>query len=149
MSIQVLDFAWMCIFSSLGHILRTGMAILCLTFWGMTEFFLSGCPTIHSLSFSLFFLSFFFFLQHWVFIAMWGLLYSQHEFSCLIAWGILVSWPGIKPVSPALEGRWILNHWTTRKTSPLYMAFSPAVYKGSIFHTSSPTLAFFFPSKRL
>ena len=27
--------------------------------------------------------------------------------------GILVPWPGIKPMSPAL-GAWSLNHWTTR-----------------------------------
>ena len=31
-----------------------------------------------------------------------------------VACGILVPWPGIKPVSPALEA-WSLNHWTARE----------------------------------
>ena len=35
---------------------------------------------------------------------------------CPMACGILVSWLGTEPMSPAL-GRQILNHWTTRKVS--------------------------------
>ena len=34
--------------------------------------------------------------------------------SCSTACGILVSRPGIKPASPALE-TWSLNHWATKK----------------------------------
>ena len=33
---------------------------------------------------------------------------------CPTACGILVSWPGTEPVSPALEA-WSLNHWTARE----------------------------------
>ena len=43
-----------------------------------------------------------------------------HGLSCPVACGILVPQPGIEPASPALIGRWILNHWTTREV-PGYM----------------------------
>ena len=33
---------------------------------------------------------------------------------CCMAYGILVSWPGIKPLPPAVEAR-NLNHWTARE----------------------------------
>ena len=36
-------------------------------------------------------------------------------FCCSTAFGILVPGPGIKPTSPALEDRLILNHWTTKE----------------------------------
>ena len=35
--------------------------------------------------------------------------------SCPVTHRILVPRPGIEPESPALEGEWILNHWTTRE----------------------------------
>ena len=41
-----------------------------------------------------------------------GLSSWVHRLSCSVSCGILVSWPRIKPTSPA---RWILNHWTTRE----------------------------------
>ena len=33
---------------------------------------------------------------------------------CHTTYGILVPWPGIKPLPPAVEA-WSLNHWTTRE----------------------------------
>ena len=38
---------------------------------------------------------------------------------CCIAHGILVPWPGIKPVSPTL-GVQSLNHWTTREVLDMF-----------------------------
>ena len=43
---------------------------------------------------------------------------AVHGLSCPVACGILASWPGIKPVSFALEGIF-LNHWTTREVPQL------------------------------
>ena len=36
-----------------------------------------------------------------------GLVAAARRLSCPVACGILVPWPGIKPVSPALEGRFL------------------------------------------
>ena len=41
-------------------------------------------------------------------------LFSFIFWLCSAAWGILVPWPGIKPIAPAVEA-WSLNHWTTRE----------------------------------
>ena len=49
-------------------------------------------------------------------------------FSCTVVCGILVPWPGIRPVPPALEA-WSLNHWTAREV-PVYMYF----YKCKIYN---------------
>ena len=38
---------------------------------------------------------------------------------CSMTCGILVPWPGIKPVPLALEV-WILNHWTTKEITGYY-----------------------------
>ena len=40
----------------------------------------------------------------------------------LSAWGILVPWPGIEPVPPAVEA-WSLNHWTTREVPAIFDLF--------------------------
>ena len=39
----------------------------------------------------------------------------QDRFSCPKECGILLPWPGIEPVSPALQGRLLINHWPTRE----------------------------------
>ena len=35
-------------------------------------------------------------------------------FTVQLCWGILIPWPGIEPVSPAVEA-WSHNHWTSRE----------------------------------
>ena len=35
------------------------------------------------------------------------------------AWGISVPWPGIEPMTPALEA-WSLNHWTPREVPTVF-----------------------------
>ena len=45
------------------------------------------------------------------------LLFSNFPESNSLACGILVPWPGIKPMTPAVEAR-SLNHWTIRKFPP-------------------------------
>lgn len=49
---------------------------------------------------------------------------------CLATWpsGIVVLWPGIKPVLPAL-GVWSINHWTAREV-PLQTYWSEHFYSG-------------------
>ena len=52
------------------------------------------------------------FCLHWVFIEVYGLLYSCGSWaynSCPVACGILVPRPGIEPTSPALEGRFLIT----------------------------------------
>ena len=39
------------------------------------------------------------------------------------ACGILVPWPGIEPVPPAVKA-WSLNHWTAREV-PVYLVLNP------------------------
>ena len=51
---------------------------------------------------------------------------------CRAAWGILVPWPGIKLVPPALEG-WNLNHWIAREVSKYATTSVPF----SAFYTST------------
>ena len=46
------------------------------------------------------------FLMLFIYLSFWP---------CCAECGILVPWPGIKPMSPALEA-WSLNHWTARKS---------------------------------
>ena len=45
-----------------------------------------------------------------------------HGLHCPVTCGILVSWPGIKPASPALEAQ-SLNLWTTRRVLLWHYAF--------------------------
>ena len=45
---------------------------------------------------------------------------------CQAVCGILVPWPGIKPIPPVVEA-WNLNYWTTRGV-PNYLPFSPLQY---------------------
>lgn len=49
---------------------------------------------------------------------------------CLATWpsGIVVLWPGIEPMPPAL-GVWSINHWTARKV-PLQTIWSEHFYSG-------------------
>ena len=64
-------------------------------------------------SLSLLFFFFFFFCLHWVFIVKRRLsLVSVCQGSCPMACGILVPQPGIEPVSPALEGRFLTTGLT-------------------------------------
>ena len=63
------------------------------------------------------FLFVFLFLFVWVFFRL-----------CLAACRILVPWPGIKPVSPALEV-WSPNHWITREFP---VVFLPKQRKGGV-----------------
>ena len=49
-----------------------------------------------------------------------GSVVVAHGLSCLAACGILVPWPGIEPVSPALEGG-ILTTGPTRKSPSFYI----------------------------
>ena len=44
--------------------------------------------------------------------------YYYYFWPCCVACGVFVPWPGIKPVSPALEAQ-SLNHWATREV-PVY-----------------------------
>ena len=39
----------------------------------------------------------------------------RYSLSCFEACGILVSEPGLEPVSPALKGRFLTVHWTSRE----------------------------------
>ena len=51
--------------------------------------------------------------------SLWGTGFFSsmaRRLSCLVAWRILVPWPGIEPLVPCI-GRMILNHWTTREVS--------------------------------
>ena len=50
----------------------------------------------------------------------WASLASVSRFSCPVAHGISVFWPGIEPTSVALEGGF-LNHWTTREVPRTYI----------------------------
>ena len=59
---------------------------------------------------------FYFYLFIWlhhVFVA------TCRPFFALHTWDLRFPWPGIRPASPALEGR-VLNHWTTREV-PTYL----------------------------
>ena len=51
-------------------------------------------------------------------------------FPCLAACGILVPWPGIKPMPPAL-GAWNFSHWTIREVPVIsgfwYFPFFPSL----------------------
>ena len=49
-----------------------------------------------------------------------GSLVAMGGLSCSLACGILVPQPRLKPVSPALRGRF-LTHWTTREVSETLM----------------------------
>ena len=67
---------------------------------------------------SLFFVFFFKCNPFLYFYFLFKKLFWPHCMSC----GILVSWPGIEPMSPAVEAQ-SLNHWTTREVSTtLFMA---------------------------
>ena len=46
------------------------------------------------------------------YISFFFFLWQHHS-----AWGILVPWPGIKPMPPEVEA-WSLNHWTAREFPP-------------------------------
>ena len=63
--------------------------------------FIKNASTLFLFSFS-FFLFFFFF------------------FATLEGMWILVSWPGVEHILPAVEA-WILNHWTTREVLPPFL----------------------------
>ena len=48
--------------------------------------------------------------------------------SCFVPWEILVPWPGIEPVSPALIARHVLNHRPTGEV-PMLLSLNPAISK--------------------
>ena len=48
--------------------------------------------------------------------------------SCSVPWEILVPWPGIEPVSPALIARHVLNHRPTGEV-PMLLSLNPAISK--------------------
>ena len=56
---------------------------------------------------------------------------------CRMACGILVPWPGIEPVSAALEA-WSLHHWTARKS---YHSISTDVFWIPLISTSVVNLS--------
>ena len=60
------------------------------------------CFNIIPASWSIHWHFFFLILLQWVFLAIPGFFVVTRGLSCLTAYGILVPWPGIKPVSPAL-----------------------------------------------
>ena len=48
----------------------------------------------------------------------------------IVAYGISVPWPGIKPTSPELQGRFLTNGWPGKSLIVLYLIFwgSPTVF---------------------
>ena len=48
----------------------------------------------------------------------------------IVAYGISVPWPGIKPTSPELQGRFLTNGWPRKSLIVLYLIFwgSPTVF---------------------
>ena len=52
-----------------------------------------------------------------------------------VACGILVPWPGIKPMTPALAAQ-SLNHWTTREIYRIYVYWLPVkcFFCSTIYH---------------
>ena len=52
-----------------------------------------------------------------------GWVVTAGGFSCSEAYGILVPWPGIEPLSVPFIARWILNRWTTREVPAHFFFF--------------------------
>ena len=65
---------------------------------------------------------FFFFsiLLQWVLVVIPGLFIVVHGLSCLTACGILVPWPEIKPVSPALYGGFLTAEPPGKSLLPVF-----------------------------
>ena len=61
---------------------------------------------------------FFFFWLCWVFVAARWLLFSGHTSLLPVACGILIPRPGLKPTSPALEGRFLTPGLSLASTGP-------------------------------
>ena len=57
-----------------------------------------------------------------IYILIWGIYDDILFIFCLMAYRILVPWPGIKPESSALDGC-SLNHWTAREVQTVHFFF--------------------------
>ena len=65
-----------------------------------------------------------------------GSVVMVHRLSCPVVCGILVPQPGIKPTTPALQGRFF-NHWTIREVPR--DSSDPRWHEGRLVLTTAPS----------
>ena len=65
-----------------------------------------------------------------------GSVVMAHRLSCPVVCGILVPQPGIKPTTPALQGRFF-NHWTIREVPR--DSSDPRWHEGHLVLTTAPS----------
>ena len=73
----------------------------------------ASCDIFHCSTWTLFVLHGFGSCGPWA-VEHAGSVAAACRLSCSLVCGMLVPWPGIKPMPPCIA-RWILNHWTTRE----------------------------------
>ena len=66
-----------------------------------------------------------------------GSIIATHRLSCSVACGISALWPGIKIVSPALQGRFLTIVYQGSPPAPVFV-FPPSVYTFFLYMYSSP-----------
>ena len=86
-------------------------------------------------------------------VVAWGflsLVVVRRLSSCPGACGILVPRPGIESASPALEGGWILYHWTTREVPKIIFFLKSCtmtyLIRSSFFSSNYLLSAYYIPS---